>query len=67
MFGRIAQLVELLSYTQAVIGSSPFAPNVCLSLAEVVQWLEHWLVTPEVAGSSPVFRVLLFIPKKILP
>ena len=26
------------------------------SLAEVVQWLEHWLVTPEVAGSSPVFR-----------
>lgn len=25
--GRIAQLVEHLSYTQAVIGSSPFAPN----------------------------------------
>lgn len=26
--GRIAQLVELLSYTQAVIGSSPVAPNI---------------------------------------
>ncbi len=26
-FGRIAQLVELLSYTQVVIGSSPVAPN----------------------------------------
>lgn len=25
--GRIAQLVELLSYTQAVIGSSPVAPK----------------------------------------
>ena len=25
-FGRIAQLVELLSYTQVVIGSSPVAP-----------------------------------------
>lgn len=31
-FGRIAQLVELLSYTQAVIGSSPVAP-----IARVVQ------------------------------
>ena len=34
--GRIAQLVELLSYTQAVIGSSPFAPK-HLSYAGVVQ------------------------------
>lgn len=25
--GRIAQLVEHLFYTQAVIGSNPFAPN----------------------------------------
>lgn len=24
--GRVAQLVERLSYTQVVIGSSPFAP-----------------------------------------
>lgn len=31
--GRIAQLVELLSYTQVVIGSSPVAPK----LAGVVQ------------------------------
>ena len=28
LLGRIAQLVELLSYTQVVIGSSPVAPNV---------------------------------------
>lgn len=34
--GRIAQLVELLSYTQAVIGSSPVAPN-NLQNAGVVQ------------------------------
>lgn len=27
VIGRIAQLVERLSYTQVVIGSSPFAPN----------------------------------------
>ena len=27
-FGRIAQLVERLSYTQVVIGSSPVAPNI---------------------------------------
>lgn len=33
--GRIAQLVELLSYTQAVIGSSPVAPKPIL--AGVVQ------------------------------
>lgn len=32
--GRIAQLVELLSYTQAVIGSSPVAP---IQTAGVVQ------------------------------
>lgn len=34
-YGRIAQLVELLSYTQVVIGSSPVAP--ILSDAGVVQ------------------------------
>ena len=33
--GRIAQLVELLSYTQVVIGSSPVAP--IYPLAGVVQ------------------------------
>lgn len=27
LLGRIAQLVELLSYTQVVIGSSPVAPK----------------------------------------
>ncbi len=32
VFGRIAQLVERLSYTQVVIGSSPFAPNCFLYL-----------------------------------
>jgi hypothetical protein len=38
-FGRIAQLVERLSYTQVVIGSSPFAPNkfVARFFAGVVQ------------------------------
>lgn len=36
--GRIAQLVELLSYTQAVIGSSPVAPKQLISnRAGVVQ------------------------------
>ena|GEM_PF-5546359 len=34
--GRIAQLVELLSYTQVVIGSSPFAP-ILSKTAGVVQ------------------------------
>ena len=29
-WGRIAQLVELLSYTQVVIGSSPFAPKLSI-------------------------------------
>ncbi len=38
--GRIAQLVERLSYTQVVIGSSPVAPK-HLNFAGVVQWLEH--------------------------
>jgi hypothetical protein len=33
--GRIAQLVERLSYTQVVIGSSPVAP--IISVAGVVQ------------------------------
>ncbi len=28
LLGRIAQLVERLSYTQVVIGSSPVAPKV---------------------------------------
>ena len=38
-FGRIAQLVELLSYTQVVIGSSPVAPKPSLqaTIAGVVQ------------------------------
>ncbi len=35
--GRIAQLVELLSYTQAVIGSSPVAPSPLQYSAGVVQ------------------------------
>ena len=36
--GRIAQLVEHLFYTQAVIGSNPFAPiKKVYSLAGVVQ------------------------------
>ena len=35
--GRIAQLVERLSYTQVVIGSSPFAPNYMTLNAGVVQ------------------------------
>ncbi len=34
-YGRIAQLVELLSYKQAVIGSSPFAP-ICYVVAVVI-------------------------------
>ena len=37
MLGRIAQLVERLSYTQVVIGSSPVAPNECIKCAGVVQ------------------------------
>ncbi len=40
VFGRIAQLVERLSYTQVVIGSSPVAPNALvrnLMIAGVVQ------------------------------
>jgi hypothetical protein len=32
--GRIAQLVELLSYTQAVIGSSPVAPKALQNMRE---------------------------------
>jgi hypothetical protein len=36
LHGRIAQLVELLSYTQAVIGSSPVAP-IIMQFAGVVQ------------------------------
>ena len=35
--GRIAQLVELLSYTQVVIGSSPVAPINTFFSAGVVQ------------------------------
>ena len=35
--GRIAQLVERLSYTQVVIGSSPFAPIILKLHAGVVQ------------------------------
>lgn len=35
--GRIAQLVELLSYTQAVIGSSPVAPIVDAGVVQLVR------------------------------
>lgn len=37
VFGRIAQLVERLSYTQVVIGSSPVAPNIFAGVVQLVR------------------------------
>ena len=58
-FGRLAQLVEHLVYTEGVKGSSPLLPTKIVWGCSSA-WLERLPVTQEVAGSSPV------TPAKIL-
>ena len=36
-FGRLAQLVEHLVYTERVIGSSPLPPTICGGVAQLVR------------------------------
>ena len=55
--GRLAQLEELLVYTQVVGGSSPSAPIETRIGSSV--GLERRPVTAEAAGSSPVRSVLV--------
>ena len=59
-FGRLAQLVEHLVYTEGVKGSSPLLPTKnsrgCSSV-----WLERLPVTQEAAGSSPVTPAIIVV------
>lgn len=67
MQGRIAQLVELLSYTQVVIGSSPVAPKFYAKYAGVVQLVRAPACHAGSCGFEPRLPRLSYKISPILP